>query len=108
MPIVNVEVFVVVLDLDDDGTDDTVNWARTTEGGLYLWTDGAVLCDDGTTDGSSGYMVQIQPDGSGADFFAYDGCQEQGTSGCTFDANGNDLVCGGCSWNETVIVCASN
>lgn len=105
VPIVDVEVFVVLVDIDDDGADDTINWAQSEDGTTFLWAEGPVTCADGLSDGTGGFLASIAADGTGAYLFALDACPEQNLFGCSFDADGVETSCGACAWSDEAIVC---
>jgi hypothetical protein len=108
IPIVEVEVYLVTIDFDEDGTDDTVHWAHTEDGMTYFWSEGPVTCADGLSDGTGGFVAAIAADGSGAYLFALDECPEQNLFGCDFDSNGVETACGACAWNDEVIACVAD
>lgn len=105
VPVQNVEVYLVAIDFDDDGSDDQLYWAHEN-GVTYLWAEGPIECADGLSDGTGGFIAVVKEDGSGSYMFAVDQCPEQNLFGCDFDANGDETACGACAWNEAVLVCA--
>jgi hypothetical protein len=107
IPITNVEVYVFQFDYDDNGSADDISWAHV-DGKTYLWAEGPVACSDGQSDGTGGFVAEVNEDGSGAYLFSVDACPQNDLFGCQFDTEGNETTCGACSWNDTVIACVAS
>jgi hypothetical protein len=106
VPITDVEVYTFSFDWNGDGTDDAMSWAYAN-GHTYLWAEGPITCDDDSSDGTGGFVAEINEDGSGSYLFSVDACPTNDDYGCDFDTDGNDTTCGACSWNEDVIACVA-
>lgn len=107
IPIQNVEVYVIQLDFDGDGTDDPVNWAYDN-GTTYLWVTEPMTCSDGSVDPAGTFLMEIAEDGSGTYTYSLAACPASDFYGCDFDSSGNETTCGTCTLDDKgVITCVT-
>lgn len=108
VPISDVEVYELEEDIDGDGTEDAVYWARDDQkGATFVWASTAATCEDGSTDGTAAFIVEVKDDGTGTWLVGADGCEGAGVlMGCDFDADGNDTTCGTCVVDEEGYECS--
>jgi hypothetical protein len=105
VPIEAATVYVVMIDFDQDGKDDQVNWARGTDA-TYLWVTGPMECGDGATDPNGAFMMEVKDDGTGTWLFSLDACPTSNLFGCDFDETGAETTCGVCVASGDGIACA--
>jgi hypothetical protein len=104
IPIQDAEVYVVLLNVDDDADEEEVFWV-TAGDSTYVWVSSTVDCEDGNGKGEALVVFEQH----GADFgwlVAGDGCGWTDAYGCS-TVGGNE-VCGGCAWDDAAIVCVAN
>jgi len=109
IPITNVEVYVFTANVDDDASSETLYWAYDGEI-AYVWGTIDIVCidDDGLETGETGVADFIyEGDAGGYGWMvATDACGYSTFFGCSDDGGGE--TCGGCDFDDTFIVCASN
>lgn len=108
LPVSDLEVYEFSFDYDGDGDEDTLEWAHVDSGSTYIWSETEIECDDGETDGTGGFFMEIKDDGSGAFFFATDSCPEDNLYGCEFDKKGKTTTCGACAFSDEDIACEAD
>jgi hypothetical protein len=109
IPITNVNVYVFTANVDDDPGAETLYWAATSDV-VYVWGNIDIECvdDDDRPTGEVGVANFIYE----ADAFGYgwmvatDACGYSTFYGCSADGGGPE-ECGGCDFDESVIICVA-
>jgi hypothetical protein len=104
IPIENREVYVVLLNVDDDADQEEVYWVASEEY-VYLWVSSTVACADGNGGGEELFVYEAHGSDSGW-LVAGDGCGWTNAYGCS--TTGGTETCGGCAWDNAAIACTAS
>lgn len=108
LPLADTEVFTFEeAAFDEGGAASTINWAHLETGATYLWASGSVTCEDGSTDSSAAFLMEVNADGTGTWLFSLPGCPAGDLFGCDFDEAGEETTCGACALDGEALVCAT-
>jgi uncharacterized protein YdeI (BOF family) len=107
IPSVDTEVYTFQDDWNLDGTLDTMFWSHVPGGSTFMWATGSIQCEDGSADASTGFVMEVKADGTGAYMYAADGCGWTNFYGCDLSATGAETTCGACAMDNAAIVCAA-
>jgi hypothetical protein len=105
IPIESAEVYVVLLNVDDDAEEEEVYWVASGDY-VYVWVSATVDCADGNGSGEE-LLVYEQHGNEYGWLVAGDGCGWTNAYGCSGTISGPE-VCGGCAWDTTAIVCQAS
>jgi hypothetical protein len=105
IPFESAEVYVVEMNIDDDGDMEEVFWAVSGDY-VYVWAAATVDCADGVGKGEEQIVLEQHGDAYGW-LVSGDGCGWTNTYGCS-SADGATEVCGGCAWTDAAIVCTAS
>jgi hypothetical protein len=110
LPIGNATVYVFTMSVDADEQPDTLYWV-TTETATIVWGKLALTCvdDQGKSTGETGeadFVYEHRADGSYGWFTGTGACGYTTKYGCSSD--GKAEVCGGCDYDDELIVCVAS